>query len=69
MDAITRRRFARAAAAGSLGVGLAQSSPLPTRRLGKIPFQASILGLGAQHLGNDDVPQATVDEVVREGID
>ncbi len=69
MDAMTRRSFARSAAAGSLGVGLSQSAPLPTRRLGKIPFQASILGLGAQHLGNEDVPQATVDQVVREGID
>jgi len=39
------------------------------RRLGKINFQAGMLGLGAQHLGDPGVAQSTVDQVIGEAID
>ena len=42
---------------------------MPTRRLGKINFQAGILGLGAQHLGDLKATQATADRVIHEAID
>jgi aryl-alcohol dehydrogenase-like predicted oxidoreductase len=42
---------------------------MPTRRLGKINFQAGILGLGAQHLGDYDSDQKTADHVIGEAID
>lgn len=64
---ITRRQFALSSAAASLA-GAAETG-LPTRRLGKINFQASILGLGAQHLGDDRVEQAYVDRFLGEAID
>lgn len=62
---ITRRHFALA----GLAPALARGATLPTRRLGKINFQASILGLGAQHLGDDNVEQSLVDRFVAEAID
>jgi len=42
---------------------------LPTRRLGKINYQAGILGIGAQYLGDLDAEQSTVDRVIAEAID
>ncbi|MFN0170999.1 MAG: aldo/keto reductase [Bryobacteraceae bacterium] len=67
---MNRRSFTRLAAAGTLGAAtLPSASGLPRRRLGAISFQASILGLGAQHLGDRDVEQSTVDEVLAEAIE
>jgi hypothetical protein len=48
---------------------MAQGRPLPTRRLGKINFQASILGIGAQYLGDLELEQSHVNRVVAEAID
>jgi aryl-alcohol dehydrogenase-like predicted oxidoreductase len=42
---------------------------MPARRLGNINFKAGILGLGAQHLGDDSVEQNLVNRVVAEAID
>jgi predicted aldo/keto reductase-like oxidoreductase len=42
---------------------------MPTRPLGKIGFQAGILGLGAQRVGEDRANQAVVDRLVGEAID
>ncbi len=42
---------------------------MPRRRLGNINFQASILGIGSQHLGDLPVEQSTVDRVIGEAID
>jgi hypothetical protein len=52
------------AAAPALAAGT-----IPTRRLGKINFQAGMFGIGAQHLGDDGVEQSNVDRVVGEAID
>jgi uncharacterized protein len=66
----SRRDFTRAAAVSPLAAHvLIASSGLPTRRLGKINFQAGILGLGAQHLGDPGVEQSTVDRVIGEALD
>jgi len=67
MPQLTRRDFARIAAATPLAARTA--SPIPTRRLGKINFQAGILGIGAQYLGDLDAAQSTVDRVIGEAID
>lgn len=66
----SRRDLVRLVAAGSAFVrpSLAAGS-IPTRRLGKISFQAGILGLGAQHLGDFDVGQSVVDRVIGEALD
>jgi len=47
----------------------AAAGGIPTRRLGRINFQAGILGIGAQYLGDLDATQSTVDRVVGEAID
>jgi len=65
MTQLTRRSFAMLAAAGAAS----GQGAMPRRRLGKINFQASILGIGAQHLGDDGVLQSQVDRVVGEAID
>jgi aryl-alcohol dehydrogenase-like predicted oxidoreductase len=66
----SRRDLVRLVAAGSTFVrpSVAASS-IPTRRLGKINFQAGILGLGAQHLGDFDVGQSVVDRLIGEALD
>jgi len=65
---ISRRDFALSAAPALSAAALAQGT-MPMRPLGKIGFRASILGLGAQHLGDEPVTQATVDRVIAEAID
>src|SRR5450756_1821664 len=67
MAQLTRRAFSRMMAATPL-VAAAQN-PLPRRRLGRINFQAGILGFGAQHLGDKGVEQSLVDRVIAEAID
>jgi aryl-alcohol dehydrogenase-like predicted oxidoreductase len=65
----SRRDFTRVVAASTLAVRGASAAGMPTRRLGKINFQAGMLGLGAQHLGDNGVEQSTVDRVIGEAID
>ena len=65
MPPLNRREFAAALAAASV----AQAAPVPTRRLGKINFQASILGIGAQHLGDLNATQENMDRVIGQAID
>lgn len=67
MSEYSRRDFTRLAAAAALAAPAA--GPIPTRRLGRINFQAGILGIGAQHLGDDGVEQSLVDRVIAEAID
>jgi aryl-alcohol dehydrogenase-like predicted oxidoreductase len=64
---ITRRAFTAVSAAAL--TASTQGGTLPQRRLGNINFKASILGLGAQHLGDDDVEQALVDRFMAEAIE
>jgi uncharacterized protein len=64
---LTRRQFAGSLAAVPLAA--AADGRMPTRRLGKINFQASILGLGAQHLGLPNLTQENATRVVAEAID
>ena len=66
MTPVTRREFGTLLAATPL---LAAEGAMPVRRLGRINFQASILGIGAQHLGDLDATQATADRVIGEAID
>jgi len=66
MPQFTRRAFALTT---GLAAGLSAANDIPRRRLGRIPFQASILGLGAQHLGDEPVEQSLVDRLVAEAID
>ena len=63
MPAFTRRDLALLAASG------AAAGPIPTRPLGKTGFNAGILGLGAQHLGDYAATQAEADRVIGEALD
>jgi aryl-alcohol dehydrogenase-like predicted oxidoreductase len=63
---LSRRDFGLLMAAASTAKG---QDALPTRRLGKINFQASILGIGAQYLGEPSASQATCDRVIAEAIE
>ena len=66
MTDITRRGFAKIMAAAPAA---AAAGPIPTRRLGKINFQAGMLGIGAQYLGDYELEQPHVSRVVAEAID
>ena len=52
-----------------LAEGAAKAGDIPKRPLGKVGFEVSILGWGAQHIGPPASDQATVDRIVAEGID
>jgi aryl-alcohol dehydrogenase-like predicted oxidoreductase len=65
----SRRDFTKVVAASPLAVSASAAGSLPTRRLGRINFRASILGIGAQHLGDPTVEQGVVDRVIGEAID
>jgi aryl-alcohol dehydrogenase-like predicted oxidoreductase len=67
MERYSRRTFT-VLAAGSVA-GAAPGEAIPTRRLGRINFQAGILGLGAQRIGEPSATQAIADRVVGEAID
>ena len=70
MAQYSRRDFAKVVAASPLAAqASAAAGPIPARRLGRINFQAGILGLGAQHLGDNGVEQSVVDRVIGEGLD
>jgi aryl-alcohol dehydrogenase-like predicted oxidoreductase len=67
MAQFTRRAFTAMMAGAPLAA--AAQEPLPHRRLGRINFQTSILGFGAQHLGDNGVEQSLVDRTMAEAID
>jgi predicted aldo/keto reductase-like oxidoreductase len=67
MAQFTRRAFTAMMAGAPLAA--AAQEPLPHRRLGRINFQTSILGFGAQHLGDNGVEQSLVDRTIAEAID
>jgi predicted aldo/keto reductase-like oxidoreductase len=68
MPTFSRRAFALSSLAAVPGA-LRAAGDLPTRRLGRINFQASILGVGAQHLGDETVEQSLVNRFCAEAID
>jgi len=66
----TRREFSHLVTAGILTAGSGSaSSGLPTRPLGKIGFQVSILGLGAQRIADQPMEQSAVDRLIGEALD
>src|ERR1035438_2982726 len=67
MSQLTRRAFTCMMAATPFAAPA--QNPLPRRRLGRINFQASILGFGSQHLGAKGVEQSLVDRTIAEAID
>jgi aryl-alcohol dehydrogenase-like predicted oxidoreductase len=69
MERYTRRSFSGMMAALAGASATAAAGPIPARRLGRIPFEAGILGLGAQRLGEPTATQAIADRVVGEAID
>ncbi|HYZ84356.1 MAG TPA: aldo/keto reductase [Bryobacteraceae bacterium] len=69
MRSITRRQFTGVLTAAGLAPTALGANEIPTRRLGKINFQASIFGIGAQHLGDLNATQANADRVIAEAID
>ena len=69
MTAFSRRDFACVMAASGLALPVSAAGTLPTRRLGRINFQAGMLGIGAQYLGDPGVEQSTVDRVIGEALD
>lgn len=69
MALLTRRDLLKTAAAGAVASRASAAGTLPTRRLGKINFQASMLGLGAQYLGDPGVEQAHVNRFIAEAVD
>ncbi|MBM3748737.1 MAG: aldo/keto reductase [Acidobacteria bacterium] len=67
---LSRRDFSKLIAGTSLAAGTASAaSGIPTRPLGKIGFQASILGLGAQRIGDRPMEQSVVDRLIHEMLD
>ena len=69
MDNLSRRDFSKLAAAAPLAAGAAQAAGMPTRPLGKIGFQAGILGLGAQRLADRPMEQSAVNRLIAEAVD
>lgn len=71
MTWMTRRELLKTTASATLAAGAsaAPSGTLPTRRLGRINFQASMLGLGSQYLGDAGVEQTHVDRFIAEAVD
>jgi aryl-alcohol dehydrogenase-like predicted oxidoreductase len=70
MRTLTRREFSRLLALSPVAApGAATSGEIPRRRLGKIGFEAGMLGWGAQHIGLPGVEQTTVDRMAAEAID
>jgi aryl-alcohol dehydrogenase-like predicted oxidoreductase len=70
MALFTRREFSKVIAASpAAAIPVVAAGAIPTRRLGKINFQAGILGLGAQRIGEPISSQAITDRVVGEALD
>ena len=61
---LTRREFAGLVTGAAVPEGT-----LPVRKLGKIPFKASILGLGAQRISDRPMEQSAVDRLIGEMLD
>ena len=67
---ITRRDFSRFVVGSSLAAGMASAAgTLPKRPLGKIGFEAGILGLGAQRIADRPMEQSAVNNLIAEAID
>ncbi len=70
MKTLTRRHFSRLAAASPLLTQNVSAAPgLPARPLGKIDFQAGILGLGAPYTAGPTGEQSAANRLVAEAID
>ncbi len=61
MTDMTRKNFATMMAAAPAA---SAHKPLPARRLGKINFQAGMLGIGARYPGDYEIEQSRVNRVV-----
>ena len=68
MRSLSRRQFSKLVAAAPLGALAAQTRAMPLRRLGKINFQAGILGFGAQRIG-DYGDQENANRIVAEAVE
>ena len=67
---LSRRDFSKLIAGSSLAAGAASGAgTMPRRPLGKIGFQASILGLGAQRIADRPMEQSAVDRLIAEALD
>lgn len=66
---LSRRDFSRLVTVSSLGGAAKAAGKMPLRPLGKIGFQASILGLGAQRLADRPLEQRVADRMIAELID
>ncbi len=67
---LSRRGFSKMMVGSSLAARIAAAADaLPTRPLGKIGFQAGILGLGAQRIADRPMEQSAVDRLIGEAID
>ena len=70
MERFSRRNFSRLWAASLVGSAATRAGEaIPSRRSGKINFQAGILGLGAQRIGEASATQAIADRVVAEALE
>jgi len=63
---ISRRDFSKLVVGSSVA---AAAGAMPVRPLGKIGFQAGILGLGAQRIADRPLEQSVVDRMIAEAID
>jgi aryl-alcohol dehydrogenase-like predicted oxidoreductase len=67
---LSRRDFSRLLAVSPAAArSVAQPASIPRRPLGKIGFEAGILGFGAQHVGQMPASRSTVDRIVAEGLE
>lgn len=67
---LSRRDFSKFVVGSPLAARFAAAADrLPTRPLGKIGFQAGILGLGAQRLADRPMEQSAVDRLIGEAVD
>ncbi len=65
----SRRDFSRLVAVSPLAAQSSAAARMPVRRLGRIGFQAGILGWGAQHVGQMPAEQSVVDRIVAEALE
>jgi aryl-alcohol dehydrogenase-like predicted oxidoreductase len=66
---LSRRDFSSLMASAPAAAGLVSAAGLPRRPLGKIGFQASILGIGAQRIADRPMEQSAVDRLIAEALD
>ncbi|MCC6859127.1 MAG: aldo/keto reductase [Bryobacterales bacterium] len=65
----SRRDFSKLVAVSPLAAQSSAAARMPVRRLGRIGFQAGILGWGAQHVGQMPAEQSVVDRIVAEALE